>query len=220
MKQGQRSRWFKKRNLWKFDNFQAISEILSWGSPQLKISLWKNLGCTICPLLLSFLNILRWRDEKCFELNVAAGTNSLPSMDPLGAEDGSAWGEDHQEDHYDAEQDEGAGPQREILQVTSCQCSGHGWRFRAVLLTATQSSSSSAFHGHQPDPDRAAEKWRIYQVIWGLFTTLSLPEFQIFHHLYLICKVREIFIFYIFTPSWNFSQFPSFPRTALKMFHS
>ena len=35
------------------------------------------------------------RGEVVSELNVAAGTNSLPSMDPLGAEDGSAWGEDH-----------------------------------------------------------------------------------------------------------------------------
>ena len=44
-------------------------------------------------------------------------------MDPLGPQDGEAGGEDHQEDNNDAEQDEGAGPQREILQVTSCQCS-------------------------------------------------------------------------------------------------
>ena len=63
------------------------------------------------------------RERSRSELNVAAGTNSLPSMDPLGAEDGAAGREDHQEDNYDAEQDEGAGPQREILQVTSCQCS-------------------------------------------------------------------------------------------------
>ena len=51
------------------------------------------------------------------------GADAVPAVDPLGAADGAAGGEDHQEDNYDAEQDEGAGPQREILQVTSCQCS-------------------------------------------------------------------------------------------------
>ena len=41
----------------------------------------------------------------------------------MGAQDGQAGGEDNQEDNYDAEQDEGTGPQGEIFQVTSCQCS-------------------------------------------------------------------------------------------------
>ena len=44
-------------------------------------------------------------------------------MDPLGAEDGPAWGEDHQEDDHDAEQDEGAGSEREVLQVFVSKCS-------------------------------------------------------------------------------------------------
>ena len=130
-------------------------------------------------------------------------------MDPLGAEDGAAGGEDHQEDNYDAEQDEGAGPQREILQVTSCQCSWHGWRFRALLLTATQSSSSSAFHRSQPDPDWPTEKWRIYQVITALLRRYHFHSF-IYFIIYGSSPVREIFIFYLFSPNWNFSQFPSF----------
>ena len=54
------------------------------------------------------------------------GENLISTVDSMGVEDGEAWGEDHQEDDHDAEQDEGARPQREILQVTSCQCSRHG----------------------------------------------------------------------------------------------
>ena len=30
------------------------------------------------------------------------GENNISPMDPLGAEDGTAWREDHQEDHHDA----------------------------------------------------------------------------------------------------------------------
>ena len=44
-------------------------------------------------------------------------------MDPLGPQDGQARGEDHQEDDNDAEQDEGAGPEREVLQVAAGECS-------------------------------------------------------------------------------------------------
>ena len=41
----------------------------------------------------------------------------------MGVEDGKARGEDHEEDHHDAEQDEGAGPEREVLQVAAGECS-------------------------------------------------------------------------------------------------
>ena len=34
--------------------------------------------------------------------DMAAGENNISPMDPLGAEDGQAWREDHQEDHHDA----------------------------------------------------------------------------------------------------------------------
>ena len=36
------------------------------------------------------------------------GENIVSSMDSLGPENGQTWGEDHQENHHDAEQDEGA----------------------------------------------------------------------------------------------------------------
>ena len=36
------------------------------------------------------------------------GADAVPAVDPLGAADGAAGGEDHEEDDHDAEQDEGA----------------------------------------------------------------------------------------------------------------
>ena len=47
-------------------------------------------------------------------------------MDPLGLENGSAGREDYKEDHHDAEQDEGAGSEGEVIQVAVGQCSRHG----------------------------------------------------------------------------------------------
>ena len=41
----------------------------------------------------------------------------------MGVEDGKTRGEDHEEDHHDAEQDEGAGSEREVLQVSISKCS-------------------------------------------------------------------------------------------------
>ena len=41
----------------------------------------------------------------------------------MGVEDGKARGEDHEEDHHDAEQDEGAGSEGEVVQVAAGQCS-------------------------------------------------------------------------------------------------
>lgn len=40
----------------------------------------------------------------------------LPPMDPLGSENGQAWGKDHPEDHHDAEQNERAGSEGKVLQ--------------------------------------------------------------------------------------------------------
>ena len=36
------------------------------------------------------------------------GSMCVPSVDPVGPSNGSAWREDHSKDHHDAEQDEGA----------------------------------------------------------------------------------------------------------------
>ena len=68
--------------------------------------------------MFSSQNILRQR-----LYSGALGTNSVPPVDPLGPQDGQARGEDHQEDDNDAEQDEGAGPEREVLQVAAGECS-------------------------------------------------------------------------------------------------
>ena len=48
-----------------------------------------------------------------------SGADAVPSVDPLGAADGPAGGEDHEEDDHDAEQDEGAGGEGEVLKVVS-----------------------------------------------------------------------------------------------------
>ena len=59
-------------------------------------------------------------------------------MDPVAATDVSAGGEDNAEDDHDAEQDEGAGPEGEVLQEPAGQRPGHGWWFPTFLHTATQ----------------------------------------------------------------------------------
>lgn len=51
------------------------------------------------------------------------GENPISTVDSMGVEDGEARGEDHQEDDHDAEQDEGAGSEREVLQVSVSKCS-------------------------------------------------------------------------------------------------
>ena len=45
------------------------------------------------------------------------GEDAVSPVDPLDPENGPARGEDHPKDHHDAEQDEGARPQGEVLQV-------------------------------------------------------------------------------------------------------
>ena len=47
-------------------------------------------------------------------------------MAALAPQDGAARGEDHQEDHHDGQEDEGAGHQGDLLQVVALQCSGYG----------------------------------------------------------------------------------------------
>ena len=47
------------------------------------------------------------------------GANAVPAMDPLGAADGAAGGEDHEEDNHDAEEDEGDGAEGDLLQVAA-----------------------------------------------------------------------------------------------------
>ena len=60
----------------------------------------------------------------CSYLPIAvAGADRVPAVDPVGAANGSSWREDNAEDHNDPEQDEGARPAGEILQVAPCQCS-------------------------------------------------------------------------------------------------
>ena len=96
------------------------------------------------------------------------GADAVPAVDPLGAADGPAGGEDHEEDDHDAEQDEGAGPQGEVLQVAAGQCARHGRRLRAELAAATPTHP----HPRPPAPARGpeqrlpapAEEWRLHQV--------------------------------------------------------
>ena len=87
-------------------------------------------------------------------------------MDPLGAEDGPAGGEDHQEDHHDAEQDEGAGPEGEVLQVVTCQRARHGRRLPAVLNTAPQSCTSPP--PVTCSPTSTKQRW-FHQVILNIY---------------------------------------------------
>ena len=62
----------------------------------------------------------------CLMPGYCVGADAVPAVDPLGAADGAAGGEDHAEDHHDAEQDEGARPQGEVLQVAAGQRARHG----------------------------------------------------------------------------------------------
>ena len=55
-----------------------------------------------------------------------SGAGAVPAVDPLAPSDVSAWGEDHQEDHHDAEQDEGARPQGKVIQVPARQRPRYG----------------------------------------------------------------------------------------------
>ena len=55
-----------------------------------------------------------------------AGQCCLPPVAALAPKDGPARREDHQEDHHDGQEDEGARHQGNLLQVVALQCSGYG----------------------------------------------------------------------------------------------
>ena len=61
------------------------------------------------------------------------GENNISPMDPLGAENGQAWREDHQEDHHDAEEVEGAGQNGERVQITLGERPRHGGQFQISI---------------------------------------------------------------------------------------
>ena len=63
---------------------------------------------------------------------VVAGADRVPAVDPVGAANGSSRREDHAEDHHDPEQDEGARPAGQVLQVAPRQRPGHGRRLQVV----------------------------------------------------------------------------------------
>ena len=65
-------------------------------------------------------------DPSVLTLVCAAGGRHLPPVAPLAPQDGQAGREDHQEDHHDGQEDEGAGHQGDLLQVVTFQCTGHG----------------------------------------------------------------------------------------------
>ena len=72
------------------------------------------------------------------------GSLYIPAMDSLGIENGSAWWKNHTQDDNDAEQDEGARLEREVLQKPLGQRLGHGWRLQAILHPASQFAHPSS----------------------------------------------------------------------------
>ncbi len=60
------------------------------------------------------------------------GPHGVPAVDPLGASHGPPGAEDHPQDHHDAEQDEGAGPQGEELKVAAGERARHGRRLQVT----------------------------------------------------------------------------------------
>ena len=54
------------------------------------------------------------------------GQCCLPPVAALAPQDGPAGREDHQEDHHDGQEDEGARHQGDLLQVVALQCSRYG----------------------------------------------------------------------------------------------
>ena len=55
-------------------------------------------------------------------LSKKSGPINISAIHSVVPEDVKAGGEDHPEDNHDAEEDEGDGAERDILQVTSCKC--------------------------------------------------------------------------------------------------
>ena len=73
-----------------------------------------------------------------------SGSNSLPPVDTIDPENVSSRRKNHQEDHHDAEQDEGVGPEGALLQVAAGQRLGHGRRLSAVVCSATLTHSPTS----------------------------------------------------------------------------
>ena len=73
-----------------------------------------------------------------------AGQCGLPPVAALAPQDGPAGREDHQEDHHDGQEDEGARHQGNLLQVVALQCSGYGRWFPAIHLAENYSSRTNS----------------------------------------------------------------------------
>ena len=50
------------------------------------------------------------------------GPDAVPSISSMVADDASTRKEDNEEDNNDSEEDEGAGQDRDLLQISACQC--------------------------------------------------------------------------------------------------
>ena len=61
------------------------------------------------------------------------GGDSVPPVPPLAPDDAEARQEDHQEDHHDAEEAQGAGQDGAHLQVVAGQRSGHGGQLQVPV---------------------------------------------------------------------------------------
>ena len=75
------------------------------------------------------LFLFSWQDCSslfCQQTSDPSGQCCLPAVAALAPQDGQAGREDHQEDHHDGQEDEGARHQGDLLQVVALQCSGYG----------------------------------------------------------------------------------------------
>ena len=59
---------------------------------------------------------------------VAAGVHGVPAVGPLDPQDAETRPEDHQENHHDAQEDEGSGQEGHCLEVPASERDGHGRR--------------------------------------------------------------------------------------------
>ena len=71
---------------------------------------------------------------------LCSGPDDIPSMVALVPSHGQTRREDHSKVHHDAEQDEGAGPQGEVVEVIAGQRTGHGRRLQVELHLCQQHS--------------------------------------------------------------------------------
>ena len=61
------------------------------------------------------------------------GGHIVPPVPALAPHDAQAWQENHQEDHHDAEEAQGAGQDGAHLQVAAGQCPGHGGQLQVPV---------------------------------------------------------------------------------------